>query len=288
MSWIKIKETAHTIEMDLSARNESIDIDFELAVKRYIDEIVATYPAPYTLFVTGGVDSQATIQAWRKSGHDFNIVSVRYENDYNEHDLTTLKEFEERFDVEVKYLDFNLTDFLENRLEEYVVKYKCASPQICTHMAISELVPEGTIIFSGTAPSIHRMEFTSDCLPLYTYRDLARPNMIPFFLMDDKDVAGAFLREGIKIEKAYAGIGVQMYQVKCDLYNTVGLEVIPQEKKFNGFEKVKLYYETRQELVNRWDRMKWSDMPAKWVFDIAFRYKWYDVIGKSKHLEIRS
>ena len=96
------------------------------------------------------------------------------------------------------------------------------------------------------------------------------------------------MREGQIIEKSYAGIGVQMYQVKCELYNTVGLEVIPQEKKFNGFEKIKQYYETRQELVNRWDRMKWSDMPAKWVFDIAFRYKWYDVIGKSKYLEIKS
>ncbi len=290
MSWIKITETDSTITMHLTARTESTNIDFELAVKHYIDRIVETYPAPYTIFATGGVDSQATILAWMKSGHEFNVVSVRYENNFNEHDLTTLKEFQERYNIKVEYLDFNLTDFLENRLEEYVIKYKCASPQIGTHMAISELVPDGTVIFSGTAPCIHRMEFTADLLSLYTYKDLARPTMIPFFLMEDKDVAGAFLQESIAMEKFYKGNPkyISHYDIKCELYKNVGFDVIPQEKKFNGFEKVKEYYETRQELVNRWDRLKWSTMPGQWVFDYAFRYKWYPIVGKPKYLDIKS
>lgn len=288
MSWIQIKETNEKITLDLTARNESINMDFDLAVKSYIDRIVKEYPAPYTIFATGGVDSQATILAWIKSGYDFNVVSVRYENGFNEHDLTTLKEFEEKYNIEVNYLDFNLTDFLENRLEEYVLKYKCTSPQIGTHMAISELVPEGTVIFSGTAPCIDRMEFTADLLSLYTYRDLARSTLIPFFLMEDKDTAGAFLHESINIEKFYKGNAKQIlhYDVKCELYKNVGLDVIPQEKKFNGFEKVKEYYETRQELVTRMDRLKWSSKPGKWVFDIAFRYKWYDRVGAPKYLDV--
>jgi hypothetical protein len=282
MSWVRITECDQSVTMDFSARKESINADFDSAVKNYINRIVATYPAPYTIFATGGVDSQAVIQMWRKSGHKFNVVSVRYNNNLNEHDLTTLREFSKQFNFDVRYIDFDIIDFLENRLEEYVLKYQCRSPQICAHMAISELVPEGTVIFSGNIPQGGRMEFVVDLLPLYTYRDISRSTLIPFFLMEDKDIAGAYLRENIKITKPYSG--VSQYENKCKLYNHFGLTVIPQEDKLTGFEKLKEYYESKKHLVNRQLRLQSMDYPSKWVFDIIFRYKWFNVIGKPRHL----
>jgi hypothetical protein len=284
MGWIKIQEHEQTVLMDFSAREKSINTDFDSAIKNYIDRIVATYPAPYTIFATGGVDSQAVIQMWRKSGYEFNVVSVRYNNNFNEHDLETLKEFSEKFNVDVRYIDFDIVDFLENKLEEYVLKYRCNSPHICTHMAISELVPEGTVIFSGNIPQSNIIEFTVDLLPFYTYRDMSRPSLIPFFLMEDQDIAGAYLREDIKIMKNYSGL--TQYENKCNMYNQLGLFVIPQKNKLTGFEKLKEYYQPQQHLVNRQLRLKSSGYPSKWVFDIVFRYKWYNIIGKPRSLKI--
>lgn len=281
-SWIKITRHDKHVTMDISARKESIDADFDLSVKNYIDRIVATYPAPFTIFATGGVDSQAVIQMWLKSGHKFNVVSVRFKNNFNEHDLKTLQEFSKQFDVDVRYIDFDIVDFLENRLEHYVLKYRCSSPQICAHMAFNELVPEGTAIFSGNIPYTS-LDFTIELLPLYTYRDITRPAFIPFFLMEDKDIAGACMREGFKIIKNYTGM--DDYEKKCTLYNHIGLPVIPQQEKLSGFEKLKEYYQLQQHLVSRQLRLKYSGQPSKWVFDIFFRYRWYGMIGTPKHLE---
>ena len=283
-SWIKINRTDQCVIMDLSARRKSMESDFDSAIKNYINRIVETYPKPYTIFATGGVDSQAVIQMWRKSGHEFNVVSVRYKDEFNKHDLETLAEFSQRFNVDVRYIDFDIVDFLENQLEQYVLKYRCPSPHICTHMAISELVPEGTAIFSGNIPHNGYIEFTVDLLPFYTYRDITRPALIPFFLMEDVDIAGAYLREDIKITKSYSGI--EQYENKCNLYNHLGLTIIPQQQKFTGFEKLKEYYQPQQHLISRQLRLRTSSQLSNRVFDIVFRYKWYDIIGKPKYMKI--
>jgi hypothetical protein len=283
-SWIKITKNDQEVTMDISAREESIDADFDLSVKNYINSIVATYPEPYTIFATGGVDSQAVIQMWLKSGHKFNVVSVRYKDEFNKHDLETLSKFSKQFNIAVRYIDFDIINFLENQLEHYVLKYRCSSPQICAHMAFSELVPEGTVIFSGNIPSSSGLDFNTELLALYTYRDTTRPTLIPFFLMEDKDIAGACLRKCFEIVKPFSGS--EHYENKCNLYNYLGLTVIPQEEKLTGFEKLKEYYQPKQHLVDRQLRLRCSGQPSQWVFDIFFRYRWYGIIGKPKYLKL--
>ena len=81
-----------------------------------VEEISKTYPGPYTLMCSGGVDSQAMIWAWHKAGVPFNIVSIRYISDgifFNQHDLVQLDEFCSKYNFTVNYKDFDLINFLK-------------------------------------------------------------------------------------------------------------------------------------------------------------------------------
>jgi len=284
MPWFDIdyNKDKNSLTIDLSKRRPCT-MDALTCSKRYIDRLVKEYPAPYTVFASGGVDSQAAILAWMHSGHPFDVVSVRYDHNLNEHDISKLIPFQEKYKVNIRYIDFSLTEFVENRLKEYVYKYNCTSPQICTHMAISELVPEGTVIFSGTPVSIlDHPELVPELFSLYNYKNLTRQNFIPMFLLEDEDLTSAFITAQRQIAaKAKGG----PYALKFKMYWQAGLDVLPQIDKLTGFEEAKKYYNKFPKLVTRWEKLKWSHMQSHCVFDIAFRYRWIDDLGNTPRLK---
>ena len=245
------------------------------AVKR----ITQYYPPPYTLFASGGVDSQAMIWSWYLSGVDFNVVTVCYENNFNRHDIKNLEEFCKTYSIPLNYLNFEVLAFLEN-MEEYVVKYKCISPHICTHMAFSNLVPEGTVLFSGNPlflpkpPYYRRITYLSNTvLGLHRFSQISRPTLIPFFLHHDYGLAPAFDRNNEVAE------GLPGYEYKCKIYQNHGFPVVAQQQKYTGFEIIKdwcddnLSHRVTNEMKN-----KYKFFPSKRTFDILYRYRWTDVV----------
>ena len=280
MDWIRIEQDPfdkREFTIDFRHRRPC-DLTVRQAVDNYIDRIVDLYPPPYTIFASGGVDSQATILAWLQSGKKFDIVSIRYENDFNYHDIKYLEQFSKRHGVEINYLDFCVTEFLETQLKDYVYTYNCTSPQICTHMAFSELVPEGTVIFSGMmiiGSPMYGSEFVPELLGLYNYKKIKRNALIPLFFMEDQDVVSAFLN----MQERFPKRGGEPYGYKIEYYKQAGYDIIKQEERYTGFEKIKEFYKTKPWLATPMEKMRWSGMPSKWTFDLAFRYKWYDDLG---------
>jgi len=242
--------------------------------KRVIFTITESYPSPYNLFVSGGVDSQTMLWCWLNSGKSFNVYCARLVdskgNIYNEHDYATLKLFAQRYDIKINYLDFDIFDFLENRLKHYAEEYMCTSPQITAHMAISDSINDGTNLFSGNFQPGGL--YTCTVWGLYRY-SLVRNNFIPFFLMHDAELAGALVQ--YDTDKSF--YTKYNYTRKTKLLNLAGVPIIPQEEKYTGFEKIKDYCDINY-TVSFNDRIQHAIEPSKRNFDILFRYKLKNII----------
>jgi hypothetical protein len=241
---------------------------------RVISEIIENYPPPYNLFVSGGVDSQTMLWCWLNSGKDFNVYCARLVdskgNIYNEHDYSTLKLFAQSYDIKINYLDFDIFVFLENHLTQYAQRYMCTSPQITTHMAISELVVTGTNLFSGNFQPGGLYNYT--VWGLYRY-SLIKNNFIPFFLMHDAELAGALVQ--YDTDKSF--YSSYNYDRKIKLLKLAGVPIIPQSVKYTGFEKIKDYCDINYTVPFN-DRIRYAQQPSKRNFDILFRYRLQSIV----------
>lgn len=244
-----------------------------------VNNIVANYPGPYTLMCSGGIDSQAMIWAWSLTGLPFNILSIRYVSDnicFNEHDLGGLHQFCELHGFEITYKDFDVINFLENDLPDTSVKYDCDSPQFCTHIKMSECVPEGTIMFSGNyINGTFGIGYTM--LGLHRYAVASRTPtraIIPSFFLHSPELAFSFINK----KSHPATVSTR------DIYTSAGFPVLKQQK-YNGFEELKNYYDKYTGRVTGRTRLLYSSKPSNRVFDLLFRYPYH---VSNTHIPIRT
>lgn len=259
------------LTLDFSNSRENDLLPFQAAVDS-VHRIAEQYPQPYTLMASGGVDSQAMIYAWLHSGIPFTVVSVRYLDHngqaFNQDDLEQLVEYSERHDFKVNYLDFNLLDFVENELEHYVNEYQCTSPQICTHMKMSEMITQGTMLFSGN--NFHNTAMLNyTIMGIHRYAVKTGRPIIPFFLIHDRELVGAWQKYNLSLDIEHLD---STYEQKCFMYRVGGFDIIPQVCKQTGFEKVKDYYDQQPDLITNRDRIEFSHFPSKRIFDVRYRY----------------
>jgi len=252
----------------------------------FIQKIIKNYPPPYTLLLSGGIDSQAMLQCWINANAPFKAITIKFENDLNMHDIGNVEIYAKDLNVKVEYIDFNIINFLENNLNDYVTRYNCASPQICAHMAWVDLIKEGTVLLSGSPPFLNRVEFTIDLLPFYTFIDINKSNCIPYFFLEDLDTCSAFLSlqknfwKDSNPNNEFRGQGFHFYSKKCELYTQANFKIYPQYNKFSGFEQVKELYDSRHDLTSPKERLQFNQMPSKRIFDIIYRYRNYKTINR--------
>lgn len=268
--------------VDLRSKKTST-LDIVSVAKNAINNIVQVYPPPYYLFASGGIDSQAMIWLWKYSGVPFFVTSIEYTSEnsqeiFNQHDLEKLKKFSYIHDITVNYEKFDLISFLEKELANYALKYQCTSPQICTHMKMSEIYKKGTIIFSGNFKQ--HMQYTYTIWGLKRYADTSGRNVIPFFLLHDKELACYIDDYSRKKYDVTANNAVNyQYLQRASSMQAAGIPVLPQIEKFTGFEKVKDYYDAKPSSISLMEKLEFSKYPSKRTFDIMFRYRLYKLIN---------
>lgn len=277
MDWVKFGFGKEMVEqhpteffiIDYSAARISDTPIDELATQA-IRRITEKYPKPYTLVCSGGVDSQAMILAWLRSGVEFTIATGRFNGGMNDHDIENLWLLQKREGFDVQVLDLDVISFHENELMDWAKRYQCTSPQIMTHMYICSQIPTGTVISSGNyilKNGFHGAN-TYMTFGLERYARLSGQSVVPHFWMHDQDLMPAFEMQRRKLSLPDDRTD---YEFKCDLFRHCGYDVIPQIKKYNGFEKIKEYYDGQQVAYNT--RLKaMSYGPSTRYYDIVFRY----------------
>lgn len=250
-----------------------------------VHEIVRRYPPPYVLYASGGIDSQAMIYAWYKSGVDFQVVTVSYNNNMNYHDIQYLFKYCSRLGIEVEICDFDAINFIKSpELITYAREYDCSSPQILTHIKMIESQP-GTIIMSGNTFNGKNIGLNYTLLALDRYRIKTKSNLEPFFLASTPSIT--FLNSYCKTRYQFdisrnnpiadEGFLQNWYAQKTHIYNSMGAQVIPQKSRYTGFEKIKEIFDTLPVPINL--KYKYRNKPSKRPFDVFYRYKVMDEIG---------
>lgn len=309
MDWVKRgwgKDYSSEFSPDLEYHisfPDAVEQDWQTASKKAINNIIKKYPPPYNLMVSGGVDSQAMLWLWMQSGKPFIPVTARYwHNNHflNIDDFIALDKFATRHNLDLDYIDIDIIDFFENELETYARLYYCNSPQICTHMKITEDL-NGTVIFSGNFKS--DFIYTTEQLGVMFYADITGRSIIPFFLMYSNALAnsidthpprGRASADIAKKLKTVHNIDIpshivgdfhkfryqqNYYKALCLLDHGFAIEV--PETKYNGFERVrtlceKIYSVPKSKVSVSQGLKVNASRRSKGQFDLKFTYPLQD------------
>lgn len=275
-----------------------------------IKKITETYPAPYHLMCSGGADSQAMVWLWYLSGVPFTINMVKYITDgrwYNRDDIVNLYQFCETYDIPqpIEH-EFDVIGFLESpNYGELLSKFACYSPQVCTHIKFSELIENGTLLYSGNCLE-YQGELQNGVMilnkPGWVVKGLHRyaseindtndtKKIIPFFFLHTPELAFSIpsklkdmvkslefdrpLTDGLdKKSLTPKEASLLHYIDKINLYRMSGLPIIPQAIKMTGFEKIKDYYELKKLNIPPKVKLQAAALPKNPMtnFDFYFRF----------------
>ncbi len=240
---------------------ESLQLDHD-SLKRYrIDaaikcrEYMGSKPA---ICFSGGIDSQATWQCFNEAGIDIDVYTLAFKHGLNSQDVEHAIKFAKEKNFEIKLIEIDIINFLSRENYDYSTKYKSLSPHFNTHYKLCDmLISKGYTGFvcGGGGPIL------SDIVSLwcsnYSQNFL---NYIHYSLAANVYCQGNFL--GFYPKLAWA-IGLltpilhnelygkdlnketrdlveyQRYLEKIQGYTLAGFDIIPQEKKYTGFELVK-------------------------------------------------
>jgi hypothetical protein len=242
-----------------------------------INHIKNNYPSPFYLMVSGGIDSQVMALMWKYSNIPHQLISFRYDNDYNKHDIENFTNLANKNNLQVEYIDVSLFNFFENELIDLAKKTNCDSPHICTFMKFREKIVDGTLIYSGGPFHFDGIELNYTILGLERYKKLYNNNMVCYFFNTTPELAGSFnigftkLLKTKKLNTPNFSIKNLFYETKAETYKQAGFDIFPQTIKYTGFEKYKDYYDEKG--VSPILRAKHAKLPSKRVFDILFRYE---------------
>jgi len=274
MDWIK--KTFDGFKEVYDVRCKDVDYSNSLYhATSAIEYIRNNYPAPYTLMASGGVDSQAMIYSWIKSGCEFRICNIRYINNeawFNEFDFLNMQKFIQNYNLKISHLDFDIINFLDSEYQIIAEKYKCSSPQICSHIKNISSIKEGTVIYSGNLLGIRASFLNFPILGLQRYKEEGH-NLVPFFFLSTPNLAYSTWKYQLSKFNNYTQ-PLNYYNIKCSIYLDNGYHIEPSTKAFSGFEKVKDYYDARfKNNIPIAAKLASSYNGSRSTFDVLFRHK---------------
>lgn len=281
--WYKI----HDNVIDLRANFEPLSSPE--AAKITIEHIMENYPPPYNIMVSGGIDSQAMLYAWKLFGKDYIPISVRYNTDLNSYDLTTLQQFSKQENINIHYLNFDLLKFYETLYPKVCEKYECSSPQFATYLAMTQRL-SGTVIFGGDrlTDSNSRVIWSKNVCLLNASKVR---NIVPYFFMETPELAYSgihdqliFYNQSIPndsiMPSSHEERHALMYDLKWQSWRQIGFPILKQKNSYTGFEQVKDYYDTHcSHMVPPKIKLKFSHRLKVGAYNMALVYPYETKFG---------
>lgn len=230
LDWLDITASGNDYNIVVPTATSTLH-GLQSVAERTVEHIYNNYPAPYTLYVSGGIDSQAMLWAWHLSGRPVNAVSYVYNNGMNHHDLhTAMPEFAQSMSVQIEYRNIDLLWFYQVHYPKYHQTYRCGSPHVCAYMYLADQQKTGTVIFSGSNTNF----YTKNEWGLYHYGKLSGKSIVPFFLSETAEM------------HHYTRSIKDINMDRLARYHAVGFPVKDQgagHGGFSGFEKIKDVYD---------------------------------------------
>jgi len=235
--------------------------------------IINSNPPPYRLLLSGGIDSQAMVYAWLKSGVDFEAHTFIYDEIMNNHDIHQLYEFSKEYPFSIETHKISHFEFLNHHLHSYSKKYNCNSPQLNFYMYMMDRFKDGTLVLSGNPPMNLTMWVDYSLHSLIRYQKINQRNLVPFFHIHTPKLAGSWVskirsQHFDRQELGSAGTN----ELKTLLYLDSGFPVLITGKK-SGFEKYKIYFDshTLDKKIRQKILLNTRNVSRR-MYDILFRH----------------
>lgn len=225
------------------------------------------------LCLSGGIDSQAAWQCFNDAGIDIDVYTLVFKNGLNSQDVDHAIHFAKERNFKLNLIEIDILNFLSRENSEYSIKYKSLSPHFNTHYKLCNmLIAKGYTGFvcGGGVPMIPDFndEYDGSSYMCFNYTQNFM-NYVNYSVASNRLCQGNFLSfypelawatsilTPIELDPLYHKsrstlsqggfisqqdrdkIEYMRYLYKIEGYNKAGFNVIPQEKKFTGFELVK-------------------------------------------------
>ena len=86
------------------------------------------FSEPFDVLLSGGIDSEIVVRVFKDLGIKQNVVTIRFENDFNIQDVEAAKTICKNVGVDLKIIDWNLQKFFENDAQAMFDKTFCPEP----------------------------------------------------------------------------------------------------------------------------------------------------------------
>lgn len=276
--WIYPTFDGKTFQWNVTITNEMLDKTESLTLEQHchnaVTDIKEILPDPTVCF-SGGIDSQTVIDSFLIGGHKPNIVIFDYDN-FNHEDVEHAVSFCDARNLEYTIIDFDVIRFLNNDLFEFATRYKISSPQFATHLFLTlkmQKLGYTNAIFGGN--NLCQMQDKSWYIPTKEeadWYDFSTQTNFPILGNFWLHSWGLSLFATLNMPLFKANDAKHNYKVKMTGYANMGYTVMPQNKKYNGFENIKKFYE---------------EMTGDgWTFEREFRYPIASYAGKPTNLRI--
>lgn len=222
---------------------------------------------PIQICISGGIDSEATAEAFLAEGIPFQTITMRFNDGWNDFDIAPAIEFCKLHNLDQKFYDLDIIRFLETDLYlEYAHKYNCNSYQLCAHLWLLDQL-EGIPVLGGqqflpifklingkieasAAGQIDLLKVIGLSghrhMSYYRYAKKNNRFLVSEFMQYTPELVMAFLRLPMYQEFISRGTDLEnvnlTYTQKCLWYEQAGFKAKAKQAKFTGFEKLQNYY----------------------------------------------
>lgn len=226
------------------------------AVKR-LTPMLGDKPA---LCFSGGIDSQATWQCFNEAGYDIDVYTLVFKDDLNKQDVDHAILFAKKHNINLQFVEIDIINFLSRENSEYSKIYKSLSPHFNTHYRLCDILRSRgytSFVCGGGSPLLTDdmsqwvSNYSQNFLNYINYSEISGVFCQGNFLGFDPYLAWALsIFTPVFSNEVYSHsnnlykddrdrLEFQRYHEKVQGYKNIGFDIIPQTKKYTGFELVK-------------------------------------------------
>jgi hypothetical protein len=193
MKWMNQKLDVHNnkITIQLNPKYDSSILPIDTAIKT-VKNIVKNYPAPYTLLIGSSICDQAMIYAWSQANVRFTVMQPYFTDETPSGYGKSIKALAKKLRINIVPHFFDLKKFFEFECVHWANSFRVTSPQLCAKIKMMSSIEDGTIIMSGSILDLEVPAINYDNLGLYRYAFKSKKSIIPFFFLENEELAFSF------------------------------------------------------------------------------------------------
>jgi len=216
------------------------------------------------LCLSGGIDSQCMAQAFKEANIPFTAYILNFNKELNIQDVNHARLYCRVNNINLEEIQFDVVNFLTRENYDYGIKYKSSSPHFNTHYKLFDIIKSrghSGVCCGGVTPFLRNGAFGSNFLRnpfnFITYSEISefycQGSFLSFspelawtigLLTPKLDYSSSQNLEAMSQSTIY-DLNDNRYGKKCQAYMKEGFKIIPQDKKYTGFEFVKLYFQNK-------------------------------------------